>query len=237
MKIISKFNDYYDSAQMFYSDDVIFVRKDNGGVLESGKSLHYLNPNSTARFLSRLINFLSRQFENQHKLDISSRLTTNIEFVGVCGKLYIRVKYDYSNKDGEQTEVSYHTFDDAFSMLKSSHKLWWHEDLINMFPVVENRLSAYFQEYNTPLFVVCEADIFNRKNRCEIVLDTAPNLKELGFFKIQDTYTIYQNIEMFLTNNLTKHDNPDQITDNDVLRDAKGFDKMSFKKYPTKKRK
>lgn len=57
-----------------------------------------------------------------------------------------------------------------------------------------------------------------------------PELKASFMPKIVDSYSAYQSLEMFMGNFMLPEDNAPQITDDVVLRDAKGFDRMSFKK-------
>ena len=61
-------------------------------------------------------------------------------------------------------------------------------------------------------------------------------LKSLGFFRIIDTYTAYQEIQMFLSGVFGAPNPHIPVPDDKTMRDIKGFDKMSFKKEPTKKR-
>jgi hypothetical protein len=72
-------------------------------------------------------------------------------------------------------------------------------------------------------------------------------LKKLSFYKVFDAYTAFQELDMFISGVMSspgdgapskvkpKRPNPVDISDED-LRDKKGFDDMSFKKAPTKRR-
>lgn len=57
------------------------------------------------------------------------------------------------------------------------------------------------------------------------------NLKRVDFHKIMDPFTIFQEIQMWLSGVLPK-DGPPMvaITDDIIKRDKHGFDKWSFKK-------
>ena len=67
-----------------------------------------------------------------------------------------------------------------------------------------------------------------------------PILKNLSFFKMFDAYTCFQKIEHFLTNEIVKPDeiSPEiqaSITD-ELKAQAHGYDKWSFRKEPSKKK-
>lgn len=61
-------------------------------------------------------------------------------------------------------------------------------------------------------------------------------LKDLGFFRVVDAYTAFQDIAQFLARLAAPENQPAvQIQDADMVR-AKGFDQWSFRKLPSKHR-
>jgi len=61
-------------------------------------------------------------------------------------------------------------------------------------------------------------------------------LKQYAFARMADPFTAFQEIQMYISGVLGTNENDMvQISDTD-MRDAKGHDNMSFKKYPTKRR-
>lgn len=88
-----------------------------------------------------------------------------------------------------------------------------------------NLIDIFF-ELNTPIFLY---------GHNKLVVN--PRLGELGFASIFNPISAYQEISMFLGGVLGRRDQtPATSGDDKVIRDAKGFDNMSFKKYsPGKK--
>lgn len=93
--------------------------------------------------------------------------------------------------------------------------------------VRDNRLKNFFLKYNTPYYMI-------QKDNRKIILTTNPILKDIEFYKIHDAPTAYQEIEMFLNSTLIKMNEPEQIKDNTVLLEKKGFDKKISFRHPIK---
>ena len=64
-----------------------------------------------------------------------------------------------------------------------------------------------------------------------------PRLAELGFERIIPPFEAYQKLEGYLFNELAEQNDPPVEISNDIRRDSHGFDKHSFRKDPTKRRK
>ena len=241
MRIISNFNDYYDSVQVYYSDDVIFKRINNVIILE--KEIYCTSSSDTMLYF---FNTLQRRLGIIYHSTVSGCLPdcTTLTAIGVTGNLQFHVRYYFEDEKlaKKYNTTEYFTMDELVDHITKSKSgfptnNWFNQFLANT--NVENRLIELFEKHQTPIFTV-GTDLTDKKrciNYYELQLNTSPVLNDFKFFKIQDAYTIYQNIEMYLTNELAKPDNPEQITDNIVLRDAKGFDEWSFKKLPTKHKK
>ncbi len=88
-----------------------------------------------------------------------------------------------------------------------------------------------FEKYNTPVLEV-QFDTTNTNNKIKVILN--PNLKKLSFYKLIEGNIAYQELEMFLGNELLPKDDAAQITDSLVLAGNHGFNKASFRKAPSK---
>ena len=63
-----------------------------------------------------------------------------------------------------------------------------------------------------------------------------PVLKDLHFYNVKDSYQTYQDIEMFLANDLANvNQKPVPVGNDKVLASSKGYNKYSFRKDKTKK--
>jgi len=91
------------------------------------------------------------------------------------------------------------------------------------------RVDALFLEVDAPLFVVSD-DPDERGGY--VTIDTNAMLKPYEFFKVIDPFTAFQEISMYLGNQLVKHDQPDEIADEYRIA-MHGYDKHSFR-HPTR---
>jgi hypothetical protein len=81
-----------------------------------------------------------------------------------------------------------------------------------------------FRELDAPAFVIwCEKYDKGFEIRCN------PCLNEYGFAKILDPYQAYQELDMYLGNQLAKQEDPVPHRTQELIRDAHGFDDKSFK--------
>ena len=99
----------------------------------------------------------------------------------------------------------------------------------------EKKLSTEpFIDFHTPIFAyqyVDIKDISNHKKGRYLYKD--PILKNCGFQSIVDPFTAYQEIDMFLGNDLAGQHDPIMPVGGDlIVRDSKGFDEWSFKTVP-----
>jgi hypothetical protein len=109
-------------------------------------------------------------------------------------------------------------------------------------PLCEDEVKEYFSVSgidHVSFFAECGYPIavcYHEQNETGMTVAFDTRLKDYKFYKVFDPYTAFQELDMFISGVLTREGNPMAgISDTD-LRDKKGFDKMSFKKAPTKKR-
>jgi hypothetical protein len=254
MKIYSKFRDFYDGVGSHDREATpLYVRKTEEipldrhdypsfGVQTEMRSTEY-SPNKSIKYA------------------ISSTI------VGFCGKIYPiwHIKEMYKNPHGQYEESGtsshYGKYDpkeyfiaDPNELLKFdflptktyNQKWWWnrngnksdidilakpHDYIASLNKA--NKLLKLFQTFNTPIFRL------SRPVNNDYVITLNPNLKELGFNKAMDAYTAYQEIDMFIGNNLAQEQmNKVNIPtgDDKVIAECKGFNKASFRKEKGEKK-
>jgi hypothetical protein len=109
---------------------------------------------------------------------------------------------------------------------------WWyttHKTLEAFFKECEAQQSQYehlFRENHCPIFVYreCHAGHIITDNGC---------LKDMQFYRLVDPYTAFQEIQMFL-GGMASPEKPIPEIDDKTLAAAKGFNKWSFRKEPSK---
>lgn len=210
MRIISSFHDYYDVIQGYGQDDITWIREQQNMTVE--------------------------------KLDdIFSNGFCVPRLIGVCGKTYKVLKLCDSDScvyayNMEQVDAYYKNFYSSKQyrtyLETTEHKYrsywWWRKagvvsrhSYVSFFGNLKQPdYSKLFQEY--PLFLISGDDaLFN------------PKLDTLGFQRVMDPYTIFQEIRMWLSNKASPA-KPIPHIDDKTMAEAKGFNKFSFRKDPSK---
>jgi len=247
MKIISKFQDYYDQHKCFShcSDDFTYIRKTQEIEIPRIHS-------------SMFFEYSGEHYKNHIKQFI----------IGFCGNYYLGYKSFNPNKhyllsENQYEDIKYDTSIFADNLLKKSLKIhksklhynselkkvikaktvkakllgvseYWRKVNTEHFNECKRRLEKLdlFTKYNTPTFI-CTHDTYQRSGILTNITIN-PILGDYKFFRAVEPHIAYQEIEMFLGNELMPRDNPDQITDSLVLAKNHGFNKYSFRKAPTK---
>lgn len=236
MLIVSKFHDYYDTALAHGIDktcvynravEQITATKDDSQALE-GKGWCGLN---AKKEWGREVEFLFQAV------------------VGFAGHLYPLIFHTLSkvvpDLDNDSTfmydaEACKAFLDDKFPETReydNNKKYRWHwgfdlsdESLEEFFqPEKHKRFQRFFLEHKVPIFVV-------RKTWTGMVIETNPMLKEYKFQKVKDPYTAMQEVHMYLSGVIGMADRDMAEVGNDDRIKQRGFDKWSFRKEPTKKK-
>ncbi len=253
MKIFSKFQDYYDSAAAYGVDDHIkWVRNVDEHLVTEGtwNGDRILIPGTLVetdlfRSVPKVANY------NYQRRDLES----NWIHIGFCGKIYSTVRLRWYENGWTNEQVRYcYTADEIYDALS-----YCDEKVADMFfesktkeydwlgkPFTFRSADTWFKQWqgyegyqdlffnaNVPIFSM---DIASRM-RSPIVMFTNPELKQYHFAKMVDPFTAYQEIEMFLGGVLGSGNPPMVEIDDKHIAEGKGFDKMSFRKYPTKNKK
>ena len=176
----------------------------------------------------------------------NSGLELKASILGFCGKLYpvVQIKQSYPLPDLVKSYYSLEDFKNSvygqsIDWNKKKKRTWgfrWFsygfldvEDLDTFFSQDLSKLSNLFSKYNCPVFLYGQ---WNQKY--EVRLN--PTLKDLEFFKVQNPFTCFQELSMYIGGVLKQPDRPMvEITDKDRIS-KHGFDKYSFRKLPQPKK-
>ena len=92
----------------------------------------------------------------------------------------------------------------------------------------KSELTKCFFKYKTPCFLII-GDGYGKCSKKRLVIN--PELKKWQFYKLFDSYSAFQEISLFLGNDLARERQGKVPTGDDVtLAVSKGFDKWSFRK-------
>lgn len=157
--------------------------------------------------------------------------------IGFCGKLYPAYKVSNYHKDyitkysGEWIHKWCYSIDDVIEfneqhdqkLIKNNH-LYIKQSFNNYRQMSSYmKLETLFEKY--PIFVTNNYGTLTY-NEC---------LRQYEFYKIVDPFLAFQEISIFL-NNIARPMKPIPEIDDKLLAEAKGFDKWSFRKEPTKRK-
>ncbi len=232
MKIYSKERDYYDSAVSFGIDpELHFYRTESINII-----IYTGSWNSTQEFdFPNGYNYQAYRDSNGNLV----KPVTDFHIIGFCGQLYPLAHcqdnegeyFFYNYKDYKtwktqfKKEYSYRRYSS-----KSSSKQFFdrYSDFKN---------DKTFIEYNTPVFIVSKEYLTSSDipeitkeqiNRRQTTLRTNILLKEFQFYKIKDSYSAFQEISIYVGNQLAKEPEILEISDKYKIQQH-GFDKDSFR--------
>ena len=221
MKIVSKFNDYYDRIQAYGIDkQLVFYRK------------------------FEFIKYPMLNYYSNHYADPNIREFGGI--VGCCGKLYpyllLVTSNELTKKPGDPTQFSnpiiHYSADTVKPLLKTS---WGYRGSVD-FPNIHPKMYDIFETYDTPTFTLNDFH-FNPKTlasnttaannnptRTGAGLYINPPLADHSFQKVMSAEVIFQEISQYLGRDKLTAEDSIPVTDI-VKTERAGFDKKtSFRK-------
>lgn len=240
MRIISKFKDYYDSCMAYGQDNnLVYLRK--GEELEVSPDCKFRTEIHNASRLHEDVVYMHRGL------------------IGFCGKFYAYIRvYSYGDKfpsirktsyyyDYESLLKDYPNFGDTkgkgfltkeiVPRLERDIKLWLNDkswvsyswgsrkqtpDTFNW-----KTLEKMFYDHKTPIFSLRD----DRDSQTGYSITTNICLSERNFYKAMDAFTTFQELSMFLGNDLCSTQTPEMPVGDDVtIARSKGYDKYSFRK-------
>lgn len=230
MKIHSKFSDYYDRVLAHGIDT----------------SIHYVRD-------TRIADLSDMEWSLPEGVHINSPRHEGIgshgtQIIGFCGVLYpympLLEGYTQYGVYGHQYRTHHLYFPDEteqFAQIigESWRTRHWRQRHINdelkgARDYLSNRIAddRPFVEFRAPVFLIRpNVDPYIRRS-AEIEIN--PCLKDLGFFKVKDPFTAFQEISGYLGNQLVQRKEPDDIADKYRVAQH-GFDKWSFRKHKDQK--
>jgi len=247
MKIISKFQDYYDIGIAYGIDEKLrFERKRESIDLSIDKL-----PNSTRV-----------QYQKEGQV---YQITCDYSVICFCGKAYpfVRTKVDEIKKINKkltykQVDESFsYNFDDVVAIFLSFGQdvrliqgdyqtlggYGWCRDTLDKY-ILRHFNAPYktyidlFDDYNVPYFcveLIYRTDRYGHQSEC-VQATLLPQLKQYKFVKAVPPMQAFQEISMFLGKLGTDEDNTVSIEDKYLVQ-GKGFDCYSFKMMPKKREK
>jgi len=249
MKIASSFHDYYDTVQATGQDQTLVYRRTRKEVwldretfpfpVFGGRFLPFYGRRLTAPFLAvvqSVIGFCGkihlllqlshqRQHEPHPKTALCYSLTDVDEFVEAHFRRHHVEGYRWKPRGLRR-------FADRCWPMEQRREEF--ERLFETYASKESAFGSVFLDSGCPIFVAStwwgrRGPRDGCKRQYRIVYNEC--LNELEFFRVMDTYTAYQEIQMFL-GNLAQPNKPiPEIPDKDMVS-IKGFDKWSFRKPP-----
>lgn len=253
MKIITTYHDYYDGVAKSYNDDGIIYNRDTKILSHDFKcdadianiqNIYYRKTEGVKNFngiFGRQLAFLGVAGKiypvYQYKNGFNS-----IDNVGQ----FKSSPSDFSfNKQLQQNlkdtiylnQLKHDEWNFGYDYRKNTNTKILEKRIERINNFVErniNSLTSIFIKYDTPTFLLFplhyQNSMVDSANPIRNLV-TNPCLKDFNFQSQVDAVQVYQQISMFLTNDLVKEKQPKIPVGTDVeLAESKGFDKWSFRK-------
>jgi hypothetical protein len=249
MKIISKFQDYYDTGLAYGADEKIrFKRKTEIMDKQFVENMPDIVPNWSP---------LSGMENKNHKFEFG--------YAGIlfCGKLYIAIQvFDHKDPEyiisgGNYLPKCFYTSEDLEKYLQQCEfeltyksKLGGKSHLRSKFEIQNRNIlkegfgNLKYYDYmveNKIVTLVCAkffSEMWNKEfnninyNNSNFLVVNNPCLKNLQFFKVLNSFQAYQEIAMWVGGVLPQDSTPMIELDDKYKITEHGFDKFSFRKSP-----
>lgn len=243
MRVFSKFHDYYDSVQNTQYDEqgAVWVRNSFQANKDEVQSILTL--------LRIEFELLYKEFKPRDAIVLKngyhiSRLrginhSCIACLICVAGKIYPMIEAQFRIRRGnewQEIDKQYYDFD-SFSTgqeIMEDGCMFYHKPTYPQWFFRINREASTTKPWellNTPVFII--RPVVRDWRSVEYSIEGNPELKPLGFIKILDPYTIWQEIDMFLNNQLVHEADPGNVPDK-YRYIQYGFDpKWSFRTKPS----
>lgn len=247
MKIQSKFKDYYDVAMgQGTQDDIVFERKT---VSATVKYEEFKKSTSLELLAIKMYEHLKETSRNFH---LDKRFTVSPFIVAFCGKIYPGIHVERKNThtiipESENIDSYFYSLESVEACLqkqklslKDAKPSRW-DDLFGKRDV--KNLNDFFNMTGSNHF---ENDLLNNKIVTAVVSSLVNDeghhftsnlpLKKVEFFKKFDSWQAYQEISMYIGGVMAPESKPMIKIEDKYKIIEHGFDKMSFRKEPSKAR-
>lgn len=233
MYIISKNKDYYDGVVGTTGVDKTIVYERTTVIEEDPHK--FIQPFTARKSWNRKDKTPFNSFQSGYPTERKSKYQANSGFiVGFCGKLYIGWKFYREFEDGfYNTEMeTLITYDLEFVKKHVVQKSWDGDFINNIDYILGYDPIDIFRKVNSPIFIF-DTDYdrkFIQRYRRNDVFITNPTLKDYEFYKVMDSYTAFQEIQMFIGGVLGIGER-EMIEVEDKYKIAQhGFNKNSFRR-------
>ena len=232
MRILTKNKDYYDGVAGTMGIDKTIIYDRN--VIKFDDKAEFPKQFKAGKFRNKN-NFLNL---DMYGIDSEKYLDCSSFVIGFCGRLYVGWKFFYKGKHEDHYDISY---DVDFIKKHIKHKTWSSnlDDDLNY--ILNYDSIDLFREFNTPIFIFDNSsnriymNIKNEVNWGKPKFIINGNLKSYCFYKVFDSFTAFQEIQMFISGVLGVGENSIIEIEDKYKIKKHGFDKWSFRKEPTKK--
>lgn len=238
MYIISKHKDYYDGVVGTMGIDKTIVYERTPIIEED--PFKFPKPFTAISSWNRRDRTPFRSIKSGYPIKRDSMYNGSSPFiVGFCGKLYIGWKF-YREIDIKQGILSYPelitsiTYDVEF-IKRHVEKSNWHGKLLDDITYISNyKPMELFRQLNVPIFIY-DSD-YDRKflgtytRKGNEVFITNPSLKDYEFYKVQDSFAAFQEIQMFMGGVLGAGEKEIVEIEDKYKISQHGFDNKSFRR-------
>ena len=236
MRIISDIKDYYDFAQD-HQDSTIYKRDHKKIKIENTHSFG-LNTQTTLfnDFFSKIPNIHFSKYDLKNNKDFKSYFYREIGVICFCGDFYPYVCLTLIDKNSKEHD---YIFYDLETLEEITGRDWNRKTYIDFFDINSYRKDIFF-ELKSPVFIF-NRNSFDEKSTNPFktvgeltqILYMNPILKEYVFYVLVDSYQTYQEIDMFLNNELVENKTPTPETTEEKFRMNSRFGgKYSFRRMP-----
>ncbi len=227
MLIISKFRDYYDASVGYGIDKTIVYERDTRIVKSKDFSIdNHLGGNN---YFLRRSNLNDDSVNNEWKI------------IGFCGKTYVALIQTKKDVNGQQQIIDCYYGQEALARVyeKDIKRYWWYDvnketaEFIDKWH--DRECTSFFIDNNTPVFYVQPLTNYQAKY---IDVTINPCLAEFKFFRVFDSFSAFQEIQMFISGVLgTGSPKTLEISNTEKIKQY-GYDpKWSFRNPDPPKRK
>jgi hypothetical protein len=249
MRIVSKFRDYYDSAQGYGADPKLaYIRETKELTLKEPYWSQRMGPDD--RKLNAAMNWF------RDKLPPSYTYYDR-GVVGFCGKAYpfyraVRYTDEPMTVTAKKTLYSFDAIIHYLETTPTFRPAEVREQIAQLKSTKYHRYSgnlnaAHWKVYQEKFNPVLPDDVFRQFNAPVVafwenvggtpMLVINPILREYDFASQVDPYRAFQELSMYVGNNLVTQKDPNPPIPDDLKAQSKGFDEWSFRRHKTESKK
>jgi len=231
MRIISPYKDYYDFAQD-YQDEVIYHRKPEKTIIKYPNEFYNI---------FEVMPYFGGIYTNE-KLGFIEYLIKEIGVICIAGTFHPYIVAILTKKDKSKWHYVFYSLE-SFEELLGERVGYGSKNYKDFFNLSNTLSKDLFLKIQSPVFIIANSfirgyeplivDPFATTGKVEKILYNHPILEKYYFYVIKDGCQTYQDIDMFLNNELVQDKIPDPTNTSPIHRMASRFgDKYSFRRMP-----